>query len=440
MERPAQLAVLPDVPEIDRHVLAKLRQRHAPHLLTGAERAALEHWARRRLGRWHQEAMACCQAASSILSLHVMRLTILQYITPSRIGGAETYFLRLVDSLRAAGHRVLVVTKRDTPLRRELDGRDVELYPWVTHGKLDPLTLWKLCRLIRREKVDVINTHLTTASFLGSLAGRLMGVPVVARVPATEHKTFFQLAHYLIAVSEGVKQHLVAQGVRAEKIHVLYNGIDLDRYAHPLPSAEAKARLGLPANARTVGIVASLTERKGHRFLLHALKRIEPQVGEVHALFAGEGDQEDALRRLAASLGLSERVHFLGFRQDVVEVVSACDAFVLPSLKEGLSNAVMEAMALRRPVIVTNIAGMPELVRDGETGLLVPPADVGALADALRRVLSDAAFAERLARNGRRFLEQHFDQQARLAEVEQFFQQVVKAWRREYTVRVKEEG
>jgi glycosyltransferase involved in cell wall biosynthesis len=369
-----------------------------------------------------------------------MKLTILQYITPSRIGGAETYFLRLIDSLRAAGHRVLVVTKRDTPLRRELDGCDVELYPWVTHGKLDPLTLGKLCRLIRREKVDLINTHLSTASFLGSLVGRLTGVPVVAHVHATDRKTFFQFAHYLVAVAGGVREHLLAQGVKAEKIHVLYYGIDLERFTLPLPSAEAKARLGLPANARTVGIVASLTERKGHRFLLRALKQIEPQVGEVHALFAGEGDQEEPLRSLAASLGMNERVHFLGFRPDVAEVVSAFDVFSLPSSKEGLSIAVMEAMALRRPVIVTNIAGMPELVRDGETGLLIPPTDVNALADALRRLLTDAASAAWLAENGRRCLEERFDQRACLSEVERFFQQVVKSWRGKYTVRVNEGG
>jgi glycosyltransferase involved in cell wall biosynthesis len=357
------------------------------------------------------------------------KLTILQYITPSRLGGAEEYFLRLIKSLRAAGHKVIVVTKRDTPLRYEIEKCDVELHAWHTHGKIDPVTLSRLCRLIRRKRVDVINTHLTTASLLGAMAGRMTGVPVIAHVHAADSKTFFQFAHYLVAVAKGVEQHLTDQGVPAAKIHLLYYGVDLERYAHPLPVAEAKARLGLPAETRTIGIVGSLIDRKGHRFLLQALKQIEPQTGPVHAIFAGEGMLEENLREMAASFGMSERVHFLGFRRDVIEVVSALDVFALPSLKEGLSIAVMEAMALRRPVIATAIAGMPEVVRDGETGLLIPPGDVDALAQALLRLLNDPSFAERLANDGRHFLEQHFDQRDCLAEVERFYHKVASEWR-----------
>jgi glycosyltransferase involved in cell wall biosynthesis len=357
------------------------------------------------------------------------KLAILQYITPSRLGGAEEYFLRLIKSLRASGHRVIVVTKRDTPLRYEIEKCDVELHAWHTHGKIDPVTLSRLCRLIRRKRVDVINTHLTTASLLGAMAGRMTGVPVIAHVHAADSKTFFQFAHYLVAVAKGVEQHLIDQDVPAEKIHLLYYGVDLERYAHPLPVVEAKARLNLPSEARTVGIVGSLIDRKGHRFLLQALKQIEPQTGPVHAVFAGEGVLEENLREMAASLGMSERVHFLGFRRDVIEVVSALDVFTLPSLKEGLSIAVMEAMALRRPVIATAIAGMPEVVHDGETGLLIPPGDVEALVQALLRLLNDPQFAKRLANNGRQLLEQHFDQRDCLAAVERFYHQVVAEWR-----------
>jgi glycosyltransferase involved in cell wall biosynthesis len=359
-----------------------------------------------------------------------MHLTYLQYITPSRLGGAEDYFLRLVRSLREAGHRVIVVTKGNTPLRAEIERLDVELHAWHTRGKFDPVTLWKLCRLIRRERVDIINTHLTTASWMGSIAGRLTRVPVVAHVHAADSKTFFQHANYLVAIAQGVKDHLTAQGVAPERIPLLYYGIDLERYSNPLPTAEAKERLGLPPDARTIGVVGHLSERKGHRFLLEALHQAEPRTGPVHALFAGEGVLEATLREQAQALGMADRVHFLGFRRDVVNVVSAFDVFVLPSLKEGLSIAVMEAMALRRPVIATAIAGLPEVVRDGETGLLVPAANAEALAEALARTLCDKSLAEALARNGRTFLERHFDQRLRLREVDETFQRIVAAWRR----------
>ena len=351
-------------------------------------------------------------------------MTFLQYITPSRLAGAEYFFLRVIAHLAEMGHRVIVVTKRDTPLRAEiekLDNPNIQLHAWHTHGKVDPITLAKLCRLIRDERVDVINTHLTTASWQGALAAKITGVPCVAVVHATDRKTWFQHADHLIAVSSGVKDALVEQGIAPEKIEVLYHGIDLAHYIAPLDTPTAKARLGLPAEARTVGVVASLIPRKGHRFLLQSLKNLEASVGPVHALFAGEGPLEEELRAQASELGMSERVHFLGFRRDVAAVVCALDVFVLPSLKEGLSIAVMEAMALEKPVVCSAIAGLPEVVRDGQTGFLVPPGDSCALQNALEKLFADAELRAQLGRNARHFLEEHFEQTACLDAMEAYF-------------------
>ncbi len=359
-------------------------------------------------------------------------LTILQYITPSRIGGAERYFLRLVTHLAEQGHRIVILTKRDTPLRHELEklienGVRLELHAWHTHGKVDPQTLGKLVSLIKSEGIDVVNTHLTTASWIGSLAGRAAGVPVVARVPATERPRFYSFADFLIAVSHGVREHLIHEGVPAQKVAVFYNGIDLNVNRAPISSAAAKARLGLPEDARTVGVAASLIARKGHRFLLEAISKIEAEVGNIHLIFAGEGDQEPLLREQSKALGMEDRTHFLGFRRDILEIQCAMDVFVLPSLKEGLSNAVMEAMALERPVVVTNIAGMPEIVRNEKTGLLVPPGDVDALAGALRKLFDAPDFATQLGKNGRAFLEEHLEQKRCLQEVEDYLCRVA-AW------------
>ncbi len=347
-------------------------------------------------------------------------MTILQYITPSRISGAEIYFLQLIERLRASGHRLIIVTKRDTPLRAELEERGFEVQAWHTHGKIDPQTLLKLCHLIRRERVQLINTHLTTASWLGGLAGLLTGVPSVAIVYAVGQAAFFRFNTRLIAVAEGVRQHLEAQGVPSAKISVIYTGVDLELYANPLPPAQAKERLGLPAQARTVGVLASLIPRKGHRFLLRALHQLGEAAADVHAVFPGEGEEEEALRALAAELKLSERVHFLGFRRDLPQVIAACDIVALPSLKEGLSVALMGAMALERPVIATDVAGMAEAIEDGQTGLLVPPENVEAMANALRRLLQDTALREHIACQGQKFVQEHFDQRQKLAEVEQF--------------------
>ena len=401
----------------------------APRSFRGADAAERE--------AAENDAPASDAALTSYFNLPPARsereLTILQYITPSRIGGAERYFLRMVTHLVHAGHRVLIVTKRDAPLRLELEklnralhdeGYGLHIYAWHTRGKVDPLTLSRLVRLIGRWRVDVINTHLTTASWQGALAGKITGVPVVARVPATEHPYFYQFADQLIAVSHAVRRHLIEAGVPAKSIAVLYNGIDLEANARTLPPARAKEQLGLPPDARVIGIAASLIARKGHRFLLRAVAPLQEQYGPLHLAFAGEGELEDELRAQARELGMEDRVHFLGFRAEILDYLSALDIFVLPSLKEGLSNAVMEAMALELPVIVTRVAGMPEIVRDGETGLLVPPNDVEALQVALERLLSDPESASAMGRAGRAFLREHLDQQSCLEDVETYLRRV----------------
>jgi glycosyltransferase involved in cell wall biosynthesis len=259
------------------------------------------------------------------------------------------------------------------------------------------------------------------------LAGKITGVPVAAVVHATDRKTFFQNADHLIAVAGGVADFLLQQGVPACKIEKLYCGLDLRdvERAAPLSSEQAKARLGLAEGALTVGIAASLIRRKGHRFLLEALRILQDRGLEVHALFAGEGDQEDELRDMVENLGLDGRVHFLGFRRDVHEVIAAMDVFTLPSEKEGLSIAIMEAMAMERPVVATQISGMDEIVKHGENGLLVPPCDSMALASALETLLRDPEMRRQFALRGQKFVENHFEQSQCIARVEAFFESVV---------------
>lgn len=357
-------------------------------------------------------------------------MTILHYITPSRLGGAEEVFVRLVEDARARGHRVIVLTKRDAKIRALLTERGIESLGWLTRGKFDLKTFLRLVRLIRRERVDVVHTHLTTASWLGSLAGKVARVPVIAHVHAADSKIWFQRANYLLAVSRGVRRHLVGQGIAAWRIPVVYYGLDLAKYPAPLDAGEAKQALGLAPHALTVGVVASLQTRKGHRFLLEALHILRERGLEVHALLAGEGAEEDALRAQAAELGIGPQVHFLGFRDDVRAVVSSFDVFCLPSAKEGLSIAVMEAMALRRPVVATAIAGMDEIVHNGVSGLLVPHGDALALADALETVLRDPALASAMGAAGREIVEKAFEQGACLAKLDELQGAVVDGWKR----------
>lgn len=353
-------------------------------------------------------------------------MTIVQYITPSRIGGAETYFLDLCAWLAKRGHRVIIVTKRDCRLRQEADKLKplgVEVHGWYTRGKFDLRTLVRLVRLLKREEAGVINTHLTTASWLGAWAGRLTGVPSVAWIHGRDKKTWFQFAERLIAVAKSVREFLVEQGVPENKIELLYYGVDLRRFSPPNEQerAEAKRAFSLAPDVSAIAVVASLIERKGHRFLLEAVAQLAhpPQL-----LFAGEGPLEADLRAQSQALGLEDRVRFLGFQSDIGRVLAAADIVCLPSLKEGLPISIMEAQAYALPIVAARTAGIPEVVHEGETGFLCEPGDMSSLRAALERAAENPDKLRQIGKNGRELIASHFEREACLHRVEEFLLEV----------------
>ncbi|RYX81575.1 glycosyltransferase family 1 protein [bacterium] len=349
-------------------------------------------------------------------------MTFVQYITPSRVGGAETYFLELCAFLAKRGHRVIVVTKRDSRLRIEADKLKpfgVHVHGWHTRGKFDPRTLIRLIRLIKHEEANLINTHLTTASWLGAWAGKIAGVPSIAWIHGRDKKTWFQFAGRLIAVANSVREYLVEQGVPEAKIDLLYYGVDIHRFTPPTDQekAEAKQSFGLSPQARTISVVASLIDRKGHRFLLDAVANLP---SDLQLLFAGEGALEEDLRAQTKALGLEDRVHFLGFQRDVERVLAATDTLCLPSLKEGLPISIMEAQARAVTVVAARTAGIPEVVREGETGFMCEPGDVESLRLALERALENPERSRQIGKAARTLIETNFDREVCLARVEAY--------------------
>ncbi len=352
-------------------------------------------------------------------------MTILEVAASSRIGGVETYLLRLAAHLRSENHRVIFVTRAGAPLARETRQLGFETYDWFRGGK-NPLTVLKLARLMRAERVDLVHTHIFSANSLGALAAKIANVPSVARVPATEGPEHYNRSTYVTAVSQSVARNLVEQGFPARKIRVFYNGVDWKHFDRLPTKNEARNQFGLPADAFVVLCAASLTPRKGQKFLLEAISHLP---ADVHLLLCGEGGEEAALRETAAKLNLGNRVHFAGFLSDVRPALAASDVFVLPSLHEGLPNVVLEALAARVPAIATDIAGTPEIIESGKTGFLVPPGEVAPLLSALERLRSDAALRARFAQSGRELVESRFDGARCLDEVETFLMDAIAAWR-----------
>ena len=266
----------------------------------------------------------------------------------------------------------------------------------------------RLARLMRREKIDILHTHLSSAGLWGQLAGLAAGVPAMI---TTEHsrwrpdrppkrgrlnRLLLPVTSRVVAISSEVAASVVRhQGVPAEKVAVIANGIDLRRLD---AGAAPGSAVGDPP---TIAAIGRLAPEKRLDLLLRAVARCRERVPGLRTLIIGEGPERPALERLGRELGLGAQVEFLGVRRDVPAFFPGLRAVVNSSEREGLSLTILEAMAAGVPVVATDAGGTREVVRDGETGVLVPALDERALAAGICRVLEDPAFAQGLAERAR---------------------------------------
>jgi glycosyltransferase involved in cell wall biosynthesis len=279
---------------------------------------------------------------------------------------------------------------------------------WKTHGKLDPVTVVRLARFIKKNRIDIIHTHLSTAGFIGALAARLAGIPSAAHVHGLNTAVWYKYSNAIIAVSEAAKTHLVAQGISPKKIRVVHNGVDLTRF-EIVPLDEAKERLGYAPGTPVFGAFGRLSKEKGQATALRAMALLLKDHPNARLMFVGAGADSRPLKSEAEEIGIAGNVDFMGFAYDVRRFMSACDAVIAPSLKEGLGLSALEAMALGRPVVASAVGGLNEVVVPGETGFAVAPGDPRAIADHMSVLLDDRELAERMGAMGRKRVEEQFD-------------------------------
>jgi glycosyltransferase involved in cell wall biosynthesis len=275
--------------------------------------------------------------------------------------------------------------------------------------------LLRRCReLCERYRPAVWHAHDYKSNLLGLLlARRFPDMHLVTTVHGWVHHTWrtrlyyaidrFCLRRYehVICVSEDLHADCLAAGVRAERCTHIPNAIDTEEFRRTTPVAAAKAALGAPAAGLLVGAVGRLSAEKGFDLLIRAVHRLLQEGLDLHLWIAGEGDQEEPLRRLVGELGLADRVRLLGFCAKPLDLYQALDVFALSSLREGLPNVLLEAMAVELPVLATRIAGIPTLIRHEDDGLLIEPGSVDELAAGLRRLGGDPGLRSRLGRAAR---------------------------------------
>lgn len=334
---------------------------------------------------------------------------------------------------------------------RRLDKADVRwtLLPSLTR-EVNPIkdaqALWELICLFRQEQPMLVHTHTSKAGVLGRVAAWVARVPVIVHTPhghvfyghfgSFRSWLFLQierglsaLTDRLIALTEAERQdHLDREVGKADRFAVVPSGIDRERFGR----ARAQGKqlpdwFGCPPGSQVVGSVGWLTDIKGHRYLIEAVSMLKKDFPSLHLVIVGSGDQLDALLQQAKLTGLDDAVHFLGHRDDIEVCLAGMDLFVLPSLNEGMGRALVEAMAAGLPVIASRVGGIPAVISHEHTGLLVPPGDAGALADAIRRVLDRPDWAKQLGLTAGRSVDSRYGSFSMVRVIESIFTEILNA-------------
>ncbi|MGI5838858.1 MAG: glycosyltransferase [bacterium] len=374
-----------------------------------------------------------------------MRETLIWHITTGGDrGGAKTHLLTLLPRLNSERCRVKLICLNGGPLAAEAGERGlaVDIYPMA--GAWDLSVIFRLAAAMRREKVDIVHTHGVRANFCGRLAARHARVPhvltTVHSLVSLDYQTGWQnalsglaekitapLTDRFIAVSDALRQKLTQGGTPSRKIAVIRNGIDTGVGRSPDSAAVAAVRLslGITPAERLVGVVGRLVPVKAYDDFLTAAARIGAVRADVKFLVTGDGPGEEALREQARALGITGRVVFAGFRRDVPLLLAGLDVFVISSVSEGLPLVLLEAMAAGRPVVCTAVGGIPEVVTDGENGLLVPARDPAAIAAKVLTVLADAELARSLGTRARTAVRERFDAAGQAAALEELYRDVI---------------
>jgi len=353
-------------------------------------------------------------------------------------GGITSYLFTLAGGLKKKGHNVFIASfGGELTDKFKESGLEIITIPIMTKKEINPkiiLSAFKLSGVIRKNKIDIVHSHSRTTQVLGCLLACVSGVKHIFTCHGFFRRRFLRRlfpcwGDKVIAISHQVKEHLVVDFKLAEnKITVINNGIDMARFRAPSASCflPDKAGLGLGAGP-VVGIIARLSDVKGHKYLIEAMKTVLEEFPSAGLLVVGSGRTQEELLRQVSSLGIDRKVFFVPEIRDTVNTLALMDVFVMPSLQEGLGLALMEAMAQGLAVIGSNVGGIKTLIQDGISGLLVEPADSRGLAKAILTLLNDPVKRASLGKQAQVFIRQNFSQEKMVCETEEEYSRCLSA-------------
>jgi glycosyltransferase involved in cell wall biosynthesis len=369
-----------------------------------------------------------------------MKPRVLHFVWGFAPGGTEHQLLQLLRLLKESGRYEVSVAalRREGALLAEVEaalGEPVTEFPTRSfYGPSMARELRRFVKFVRERGVNVLHAHDFYANVFAMLGGAWAGAParvaskretLAMRTPAQDfvERHIYRLAHMVVANAGAVRGHLLAAGVPDKKIHIIYNGLDLDRVSvdENWRRDDACASFKLPADRRFVTIVANLKAVKDHATFLRAAVKVRAAMPDAGFVLAGEGDLRDELKAQAAQLGIGGDVFLLGPCARLADLLNLSYAGALSSRAEGFSNSILEYAAAARPVVVTDVGGAREAVREGETGFIVAPGDDEALAARLIELLRDETRARTMGARGRQLIAEQFSTAAQLQRTEELY-------------------
>jgi glycosyltransferase involved in cell wall biosynthesis len=329
--------------------------------------------------------------------------------------GGALQVLYLLEGLKTRGCDSVLVCPRGSAVASRARGLAGAVHAIPLHRDVDPLFPLRLRTVIARERPDLVHVHSRLgADVWGGLVARRLGVRcVLSRRNDNPEPGWFARWKYglydrVIAISEGIRQVLISEGVPENHVVPVRSAVDPAPYASPCDRAWFETEFGLSSGARTVGVIAQLIARKGHRHLLQAVPPVVRRFPEVRFILFGQGPLEGEIRRLCDTGAVTRYVQLAGFRSDLHRILPCLDLVAHPALIEGLGVSLLQAASSGVPIVGSRTGGVPEIVRDGVNGYLVAPGDSQALAGTIRRLLADPAKARTMGAAGHRLVETEF--------------------------------
>ncbi len=366
------------------------------------------------------------------------KTNILQIIATLDIGGAERQLVELVKRLDKNKYNITVCCiTRGGPLEDDLKRLGIEYYILYKKFKFDFTVIFRLICLIRRKKIDLVHTWMFTSNTWGRIAAKFVNVSVVisaerclvtpwkGRIQRLIDRILSGCSDVIIANSESVRSsHIKEEKIISDKVIAISNGVDTQKFNPQMINAKKqKELLDIENSLPVIGVVSRLVKGKGLEYFLESVEQVL-QSSSAKFLIIGDGPLRDKLEKMINELGISNEVLFVGYYQYLVEILSVIDILVIPSLSEGLSNVLLEGMAMAKPVVTTNIESNTQVVVNGKTGILVPVGNPEALADGIIRLLKNKKEARRMGLAGRRRVEQYFDINFTVEKTEQIYERL----------------